>query len=270
MGRARHMISRPGMAREDVRHRTQDMLDPLARTEQSNREQQRILAGSGTIDPFHVGNAVRNHLGRMHRMMPAQDPQAHPAHHDDTSTAIDQLLHHAVLRGIGPVEHRVERQHHRQLQRIDQFEQMRSGIATIDAEFVLDADDPHAALVEPLRGPAVRCRVILVDALADFRRIERRLPLIVDGDHRQIRRRANRVHRVTQVAGKRGDAAATRDIAADKPHISVTIIGIHPAILGRIGSAAVDRDRVLHTAGKSPDGHRATPFLPLLDKSGRV
>ena len=115
---------------------------------------------AGGFRERHVGDAVRDDVDHRlgHLVDLAQDFPAHACHDHEAVAVIGEALHHVALRRVRILEDGVERGHHRQARLADQCEHVTAGRSAEDAEFVLDAQHVHLALVESVRGEPIGSR----------------------------------------------------------------------------------------------------------------
>ncbi len=105
-------------------------------------------------------------------------------HHDKSRTAFNDRIHHLPLVRIGIGKHGVKRRHHRHRDRIEKFQQMRSGRPAINAEFMLNAEDVGSLLIEAFGGDRIGRGIVLINLDADARRITISILTIVHRHHR--------------------------------------------------------------------------------------
>ena len=84
-------------------------------------------------------------------------------------------------------QHRVKRRHYRHRDRIKKSKQMRSGRTSINAEFMLHAQDIGATFIQALCRDRVGCRIMLIDLDFHARRIAIGVLMIVHRHHRACR-----------------------------------------------------------------------------------
>ena len=145
----------------------------------------------------------------------AQNVGTAACHHDDMIDASEQALEHRALRGVGPFEHGVERGDDRQAGRIEQIEDMRSGVPAEDAIFVLEPDRPRAALLDSPGGIAIVGDAVEMDRL-DLVGV-RHVGPIIDRIMVEAERGIALAQRIGDMAGEgRKPALARQRIADDR------------------------------------------------------
>jgi hypothetical protein len=95
----------------------------------------------------------------------------------------------------------------------EQQEELARG-AAVDAEFVLDANDVEAFVVQPIGGRAVAVRVALVDGLADGGRVVVPFGAVVHSDHGNFDALVG--DGLGDVSGEGGETTKARGVVADE------------------------------------------------------
>ena len=151
---------------------------------------------------------------RRDAMDAAQDVGAVAGHDDDMVDPCQQPLDHRALGGVGLLENGVERGDDGQACRIEQVEDVRSGVATENAIFVLEPDRPRAAFLDPSRGVAIVGDAVEADGL-DLVGVSD-VGAVVDGVMVEDQPGVALAQRFGDMAGEGGEAALARQGIADQ------------------------------------------------------
>src|SRR5262245_49974921 len=97
---------------------------------------------------------------------------------------------------------------------------MRPSRPAVDAEFVLEGNDPDVAQIQEIGGPLIRGQILFFDLEADLAGIIVSAFDIIDGHHKATTGRILRRHAAAEVGGKSGNAALARQIIGHKENLS--------------------------------------------------
>ena len=223
MRRADNSVNHIRMIAHDAGEGFNGMLQPLAGAEQPERHQHRppfqakALLESCLPSERPVGCAVFDHVDHRRRrsIHARKDVAGMFGHHHDARGARDQVQHDPALHVGRFSENRVKGEHERRGNLIGKIADHLAALAAKNSELVLDPDGVHAAVVDLLRGGAVRGWIVRRDH-AGCTAVLHRLRGIVDHIHIESEPRTKRLQGLRNVGGERGNPAPARRVAAHK------------------------------------------------------
>ena len=208
----------------NFRKRLDDVLDALARPEQSEGEQHllsldaKLRLVNARIGERDVRDAVRNqiNLRRRHRVDFAQHLRAFVRHYHHAIAESHDFVHHLALRGARVAQHRVQCRHHRHPHFLQQREQMTPRHSAEDAELMLHAQHLRIVEVQKIRRAPVRIQVLLKHFKADALRIAMAFHTIVHRSREAFRVRRSTGDRLAQIRRESRDPAAPRLVSTEE------------------------------------------------------
>ena len=121
------------------------------------------------LDKRDVGNAVGNDLDLVvrHLIDAAQQLAALFGHHHHLRGRLDDAFHHRALRRRRLGQHGVQRRHHRHGEARQQHEDVGTGLAAENSEFVLQTNDVEPAGVQEVGRAHIVFDIVVLDLQGD-------------------------------------------------------------------------------------------------------
>ena len=179
MRRPKYDINRIRSAFQDRGHGVDHDLDALAGRQQPECQNDGADAESQSClcrvrrDKWKVGDTMGNDLDLLvrHAMDTVQQLTGLFGHHDDLRGRPDDSVRYRALDRARAGQHRVQCRDHRHGQARQQFEDVGTGVAAENPEFVLQADDVKSTSVQRSRGARILLNVVVPDLQSNRRRI---------------------------------------------------------------------------------------------------
>ena len=258
---ARDQVERLGVACGHGGHRLDRVLQPLARTDEAERRDDRAPVqaelGLQAATPLRldVGHPVGDHERPfLDAVVAVQDVDRGLGHHDEPVRGLGDGTHRLADRRGGIGQHRVHVHQRRLLQLLEEGSEVVLVHAldpvvadeaaalpqAVEAEFVLDADDLGVGSIDLACGGPVGKRAALLDPPADLAAVGAHGVALVDRGDPALGVRVGLAHGADQVGGERGDAASARRIGGDErdPHDFLAYLGRASSRNGRMALSA--------------------------------
>jgi hypothetical protein len=154
---------------------------------------------------------VRVHAVDFHQHIPSTF-----RHHDEAVRKQVELLHHHALVGVRLAQHGVQGRDHGFVNFPEEGQQMAASRPSKDPKLVLHRHDLDVVNIEEFSRTPVRVDLLFVDFKTHALRVIVALGPIVDRTDNTLGVGKLGRHRLADVGGKRGNAAAARQVIADE------------------------------------------------------
>src|SRR5579863_394738 len=224
MRRSEHDVDGCRAALEDFGHRVDHHFDSLAGGEQPESQNDRMpIKAKGALrlvrlDERAIGRSVRDdlYLCGHHLIDGAQQLPALFGHDNEAGGCIDDVAKDAALRGCRLREHGMERGYERHGEPGKKGHDVAAGLATEDAEFVLQRDDLAPCPIQDIGRTLIIPEPAVIDLQTDSRRVVIGTAVVVHRDYAALLIRRRSRDGLLQISREGGNTTAARERIPDE------------------------------------------------------